>query len=252
MQFLRDPAWQFVGAIVAFLALVLSLVIASIQRRRKRLAYQILTDTPFFTVQEEVKGRVQMLLDGAPVEDPSLIVLRVMNRGNMPIRVANFQRPLSFTFGDKAEVIAAEVIRQRPANLTAAVTFENGKVTLTPLLLNGGDSLDIKCLVSRVEFIDDDARVEGVSAVHRAFKQPIFPAIAAILGLVLSIGAVFVGLPRPETRYHSEYSTANPFRLIVDGLSVIGIVLLAIAALPTVIGLLREMRENWGKFERER
>jgi len=43
---LRDPAWQFVGAAVAVLALLLSLLIAIIQRQRKRLDYQIITDTP--------------------------------------------------------------------------------------------------------------------------------------------------------------------------------------------------------------
>jgi len=42
---LRDPIWQFIGAVLAFAAIVISILLYFMQRRRKALSYEIVSRT---------------------------------------------------------------------------------------------------------------------------------------------------------------------------------------------------------------
>ena len=46
IELLRDPVWQFVGAVLAAIAIGIPILVYYRQRRRKRLGYQILANTP--------------------------------------------------------------------------------------------------------------------------------------------------------------------------------------------------------------
>jgi len=249
MQLIRDPAWQFVGAVVAVLALLLSFVVAAVQRRRKKIAYQILTATPLFTVQEEVKGRIQIRLDGETVEDPSLIVIRVTSRGNLPIRPMDFERPLSFTFGDGSRVIGAEVTRQRPHNLNASVTFTDERLTVTPLLLNGGDWFEVKCLASHVVRVEDDARIEGVSQIKRELTEPLFPLFAGLIGLILLLGGI-IAFPHLAPEPHQPPPRpATPVAIVLNVITLAGLILISAPWFPILKRVLTEIRQGSGKLE---
>ena len=55
---LRDPLWQFAGAILAVLAIAISIVLYRLQRQSKELIYEIVSSTPLLGIQEEVDKKL--------------------------------------------------------------------------------------------------------------------------------------------------------------------------------------------------
>ena len=82
-EFLRDPAWQFAGAMFALLAIFVSLLLYRAEKRRKALSYEILSRTPLLSMAEVIEGKLQILFEGEPVSSVHLVVLRCHCSGKM-------------------------------------------------------------------------------------------------------------------------------------------------------------------------
>src|SRR5882672_1576875 len=91
--------------IITFLSLlvaIVSLVLSYRRHERKSFSYEVLTSYELFSVQDDIKSRVQILLDGKPVQDVVFGVIRLTNTGNKPISVDDYQVPVSLHFGDES------------------------------------------------------------------------------------------------------------------------------------------------------
>lgn len=187
LEFLRDPFWQFVGAVFALGAIAVSVVLYFLQRRHKALSYEIVSRTPLMSVKEEVKGRVQILLDGTPVSDAHMVIIRVTNSGNVPIIPSDYLRPVHFDFGETVQILSAEITETNPDNVDASLELGSETVVLTPVLLNGGDSIILKVLVA--EFagkIDVDGRIIGVKRIQIA-RESRLPYAAMLIGVITTM-----------------------------------------------------------------
>jgi len=194
---LRDQIWQFVGAAFGFAAIIVSIVLYRTQRRRKALSYDIITfPTPLLSVDNEVKGKVQVLFDGNPVQDVYLVTLEFINSGNVPIVPADYVRRVSVSFGESARILTCEVVKTDPDNLEASVDIEATRVALEPVLLNSGDAITLKFLVSGFDVIEFDGRIVGVKHVHKfVTRQAAFQAIAVAVGVLsLTIGGLLASI----------------------------------------------------------
>jgi hypothetical protein len=185
---MQDDALQTIGIILALIGVIVSIGLYAVGRRRKELRYRIISATPLLSSNEQAGDKLQILFNKKPVRDVHVIVMETMNSGNVPIRPLDFERPLSFHFGDHAQVLLAEVVRTKP--LTLKPELKNGKssITLAPTLLNGGDCIRIKVLVSQFENqIIPDCRIEGISQVlplresQRAWWTVVLSTIAVSL-----------------------------------------------------------------------
>jgi len=58
---LRYPMWTFVGVIFTFLALLATVFIFVVQKKNKKLSYQIISLTSLLGVKEEIAGKVKVL-----------------------------------------------------------------------------------------------------------------------------------------------------------------------------------------------
>jgi hypothetical protein len=192
MELFRDPTWQFVGAAIAILALL----VGFFQRRRKRLSYQLVSKTALLTRSEEIAGRLSVRFESREVHNVFLKVIRIKNHGNVPIESKDFETPLALSFGSDAEVLSVAVVDQRPDDLTPALNSNGGSCFLAPLLLNPGDYVTVKILVSGTESQTNVAgRVVGVTKVHRlpSASQP-FPRklMLALPVMTLLLGALTI------------------------------------------------------------
>jgi membrane protein YdbS with pleckstrin-like domain len=61
-DFLRDPMWQFAGALFAVFALVVAVIAIFAQVKRKQLSYEIVNNIPLLTLEEEIAGKLRVLL----------------------------------------------------------------------------------------------------------------------------------------------------------------------------------------------
>ena len=64
LNLIRDPLWQFVGALLALAAIAVSVFLYRLQAGRKSLAYHVISDTPLFRVDEDIRGKLQIVYEG--------------------------------------------------------------------------------------------------------------------------------------------------------------------------------------------
>jgi hypothetical protein len=163
---MRDAVRQTIQTILTLVGVLVAIAAYIGTRRRKELRYRILSATPLLSSGEQVGHKVQVLFDGKPVEGVQVIVMEIVNSGNVPIRPADFERPLSFSFGDRAHVLLAEVVSTDPIALKPELQSNRGSIKIAPVLMNGDDWVRIKVLVARYgNCITPDSRVEGVRDV---------------------------------------------------------------------------------------
>jgi hypothetical protein len=207
IDLLRDPVWQFVGAVLAAIGIGIGIFVYYRQQRRKRLDYQIIANTPVLTVDEQIRGKLKVSYEDIPVQNVQLLLLKFINTGNVPIATADFERSLSITFGSEANVLSSEIVASSPSDLSPSVSVSTDGITLAPLLLNPNDYVTIKALVSGHQgAVSVTARIIGVGKVRRlneSFIKQIAPSffvgvvsgvLAPLIFYAKSKGAIFYAL----------------------------------------------------------
>jgi hypothetical protein len=165
MKIIKDPAWQFVGAVVAVIALIVTVSIYLISRPVKRLQVQILSNSPLISVNTDISSQIQILYNDKPVQTLSLILLRFENVGNEPIKESDYSEPIRISLSPKAEVGEVTVQETKPEgiDLNPRVSATN-QVEIARALLNPGDQVVIKVLALNNDgTLKVEARIVGIS-----------------------------------------------------------------------------------------
>jgi hypothetical protein len=165
IDFLRDPVWQFVGVILAIVALVATIIIHLLQRKQKILSWEFISINKLLTVREELEGKLQVFYDGSPARDIRLLLLKLINTGNVAISASDFERPISFKTGASSRILSAVATEVSPSHLEVEVSNADTRATVKPVLLNPGDFITLKILVHDFETVSVDGRVIGVKEV---------------------------------------------------------------------------------------
>ncbi|HEU0004313.1 MAG TPA: hypothetical protein VFQ36_25650, partial [Ktedonobacteraceae bacterium] len=178
LQFLFNPTW--LSTIIGILVTIfVALVIYQLQRNRKKLAYKIISNTPIFSIHNEVSGRMKVLFDDKPVKDARIVVLKIWNSGNMPIRSDDFDKnnPVKLKFGNRistinrsiADILDFDVLDAVPDTIKSRITLKKsqGELFLEPLLLNSKDSMTLKVVLTGSDGeVSVDARIAGVNQIR--------------------------------------------------------------------------------------
>jgi len=171
-EFLRDGIWQFIGAFFGFVAIVISIIVYFAQRRNKRLAYEIFSQTSVINTTDEVAGKIQILFEGKPVKKVHLLVIKIANIGNVPITKNDYERAVSLNFSENVQILSNEISSTYPENLKAEIDIIENSIIVKPILLNGGDALTIKTLISEYdEKIVIDGRIVGVKTIENQVRS---------------------------------------------------------------------------------
>jgi hypothetical protein len=164
---LRDPIWQFVGAVLALAAIFLSVLFFIWQRNKKELRYSVIYQTSLFSVDKGIEDRLKVYLHNSLVTSLDLIVLRVYNSGNTPILTSDYDQPIQFRFGDNAQVYAAEISETNPKGIPVTPDKGVNEVTLIPFLMNKKDSIVLKVWVVGYDGnVDISGRVSGIKEIY--------------------------------------------------------------------------------------
>lgn len=171
MEILRDGIWQFWGVVVGVLGVIVAIVIYMLQKNKKRLAFQVLADTPLLSVGDEIKEDIQIKYKNKKIQNIHLLVLKLENIGNVDISSSDFEEPIVILFPN-SEILTAELSDASPKNLTPTVKIENSNITIEPILLNRKDQLTFKVIFSSYgNTIGIKSRILGVKQIERAFSE---------------------------------------------------------------------------------
>lgn len=191
IDFFRDPAWQFVGTILAVLAIIISIVLFFAQRKRKVLAYEIISQTAILSEADEVSGKLQILFQGETVKNVHLLVIKLINMGNVPIVSADYEREVKLEFKDSEKILSAEIAETTPDNLSGEIFLNDKNIMLKPILLNPKDAIVIKILISGFQgTVHLDGRIIGVKSIGIVTDSPWWFWALLLLGSLTALTGV--------------------------------------------------------------
>jgi hypothetical protein len=188
--------------------------------------------------EEEIKGKLQILFEGTPIENVHLIEIKILNSGNVPITSTDYERAVNFRFGDKAHILTAEVTDTTPKELRATANIQTGNVVLTPILLNNGDSITFRMLVSQFHGeILVDGRIIGVKEIKQSRDKIVQYFVITVIGMVMMLIGTFLGMRASPSKLVSEqmdFGKYWPYYCIM-----------AIGSILYFVGFVIALRSRW-------
>lgn len=175
MPDLRDPIWQFIGAMIALAGLLFTAIIILLQNHRKSISCSVISISRLYPSQQDSSKTLQVLSEGKNAQDPHIVLLRIMNSGNVPILPDDYERPILLRFSSKAELLSAEVVEAVPTNLSVKPEVKEKTIELPRILMNKRDGFTLKILVDRFDdSIDVASRIAGITHIslrHEGKKE---------------------------------------------------------------------------------
>lgn len=213
-EFWKDPrTW---APLATSVGIFVSLTLWLINNRRKELSYEILSRTSLVSVAEGLAGKIQILFNDQPVRDVSLILVRIINSGHIPIRSAEFEGRFAIALEPPAEILMAEVCETHPETLEHRSTagghevplisqVEKNTVMLRPILLNAKDSITVRILASHAtEKIMLIGHIEGIHKIKEARENLAVPLIIGNIGAILMFAAAILINPEALFKLHVQ------------------------------------------------
>jgi hypothetical protein len=127
---LRDPIWQFVGALIGIAGIVFSIVVYFLQRNRKSLVFDIISITRVVPPSTRIHSDIQILYKGEVIADVWIAIVSIINDGNSPITVDDYVSPMNIELGSQAMILSCEVIETRPKGIQVKTSSTISRVRL--------------------------------------------------------------------------------------------------------------------------
>jgi hypothetical protein len=159
---------------------------------RKALGWELLIFDPMIEAASESSAKVEIGGHKFKATDVDFVLIEVLNTGNRDIEEDHYQRPLNFDFGDKAQVLSAEVLYENPQDppIRAALSHTTNSVTLEPVLLNAGEMVGIKVLVANSDAFRWDGRITGVTKIKHISPVPRVTRLVVLLTVIMILHLV--------------------------------------------------------------
>lgn len=210
----RDPSWQFVGAILALISVFIGIWIYR-KQNFKSLDYSLLV-RPLVRVDWKITGQIEILLNGKPIRSPSLLLLKIANSGKLAIRAGDYDKPLAAIVNGR--IINVSVAETSPGEIEHHLKWrqQDNEIIFEKPLLNGGDWFEIQILASEIASRKPlilRGRIVGVKDIRlRSYQQKV--SISQIVGsLVPAVaigGAFFLPLIWAVTVLFPDRMPMNP------------------------------------------
>lgn len=169
MQVLRDPIWQFVGAFLGAIGLVVSLVALRENRRkpRKELSLYLTANTSLLETDPQVREKTRVFHGKTEVHNLRLYQFILANTGTIPIGPSDYIEPIRIHLAPSASIIEMAILREKPPNLgSSMVMFSDSTIELGQTLLNPGDYAEGKILAFNSDrTVQAEARILGIPSI---------------------------------------------------------------------------------------
>lgn len=229
MEVLRDPLWQFIGAVFAFVTISISLGIYLLQKKKKIICYEIISKSPLLSWREEKEGKFKISYEGQVVNNVLSVIIQFTNNGNQPIASNDFERKISISFNDKSKILSVEAFKVEPPNLDLTLTINENQISISPLLLNPKDSFTIRAFLTESDGIFNlDYRIIGVNKISEGPPSNKKSLFLLLIGLIMSlVGMLLLAITDPNT--NGSISKENPVYIIAIVTFLVGYLMIGYA-----------------------
>lgn len=240
-----DVILNAIGLALAVLGIIVAVIIFHVQSRRTTLTYQVFMRslTPSLAYNEQdnnAKGRVQLVVDGKPVEDPYQIEVKIINSswGNNLIRKEDYDGgPITLSLGQGTQILMDPTIKTGPEEFAVPEPeIEGEKIKLKPVSLDVRDSITIWVLVGQFSGIMDDIKIVDTRILGvriRRYTEKALPYYVRF-GILSFLPLLVIFLGSGTLIFGPSYSLPLPGVLVwfltLFGLSVIIAVLITLVS----------------------
>lgn len=134
---------------------------------RKSLTYDII-DAKWLTKISQKSSKIKVLYEDKVAKDDIIITtVKFINTGKAAIEKSDFDKPISIDFTNDSKILDVVIGEKKPDSLDVQYTFNNNKVTISPLLLNSDDTFAFNIISDGINGKSRvNARIKGVSNVE--------------------------------------------------------------------------------------
>lgn len=163
------------------------------RQEKKELSFGVLHRGLLIAAMPSVALKAKLQYENEPIERLSAVKFSIMNSGTIDVQKQDFETPITITFADIDKIFSVEVIRNFPVDLPVAHSIvEKAKLVIEPLLLNRGDFMTLRLIVSHSGPIKASisSRVLGITRFHplNAGVHPGYELFSIIFWGILSSG----------------------------------------------------------------
>lgn len=155
------------------------------------------------SLPDAMGGQMEVVLDGKRIFKPYFVVIEIRNSGNQPIMARDVETPITLSAGP-ARISRTQVMKTTPASLSPRFLGDQNQLSVSPLLLNPGDSFQVGLLTSGEEpRISATARIAGIRDVKvvdstdgKALRKRSLSLLLAFALCVMYSGFMTIGAGR--------------------------------------------------------
>jgi hypothetical protein len=164
LDIFRDGIWNFVGVILALIAILISLYLNVRNSKRKRLSYKF-DSYIIFELDENLHNDVKILFKEKPVSNIKVFLFELKNTGKIAIQEDDFVAPITLTFNEKAEILNIEK-EFHPPNISSTISNNQNEILINRTLLNKNDVIKLKILLSNSNNdFNLSSRINNINAI---------------------------------------------------------------------------------------
>jgi len=214
-------------AVVGFLALVVSLGIFywNFKKEEKKISYEILTDNQLID-DSLLENDIKITYEKKDLSNLRIIIFRIVNDGFKSITIDEYNSNITIFFGNDAAILSHELIKIVPNYLPVEYNTKGHTLCVEPLMLNRGDSFEIKLLITdgNIQKPIPEVRIKGIKEFTIYKKTSLIKhtnsisAMCLILGVTLLPPSIFIIIDNTTSQMPIQKNAINLF--------IIGIVLI--------------------------
>lgn len=164
---------------------------------RKILTYKIVTKGSLFSADDDIKDKIKVLYEERSVDALSFLIVEIKNSGKAAILKADFDSRIQLNFREEIEILSVEIANVNPSQLQVEIENSSSVISVQPLLLNGGDSFEIKIIISgdNTQF-GLDGRIAGVKQIREleSINNRGIEKLNIVLWILLFFGFCMIGI----------------------------------------------------------
>ena len=189
-EFLEENFLGLVGLLVALIVGLIPVILYILDKKRKELSYEVISNTPLITNDEEVRKNIKIMFEDREIkEDVSLVLVRIVNTGNVPILPEDITEDIVIE-SNFNNILSADLKETSPSNLKVQIDRGIrgfGIVSISPLLLNSKDEIILKLLITEYENeLVVKGRIVGVKEIIKVKEKTsskLIPFLYPVIGV---------------------------------------------------------------------
>jgi hypothetical protein len=162
---MSDRGIAVVSALAAIIGIPISILIYRFSQERKHLDYEFLSVVRLLADQAtRLAGELELRFKGDVIKDPYLLLVRLINTGNKPLEVEDFEQPIRIDLD--VPVLSAWVAKAEPKDFAPDLSWRGNSVFLPGALFNQGDWVAVSVLA------DGEPKERSVGVRIVGVKEP--------------------------------------------------------------------------------